>query len=428
MTEPMQPLETPATTKAAPTAAASPRSGLSRRVFLQGTALAGFSAFLAACGISGQATTGPTAGATPGTTEGASIAPTVGPSPTNLTGELNWANWIGYIDVSDDNKTHPTIDKFTKETSIKVNYVEAVDDNETFFARDLKGPLDAGQPTQWDLVVLTDWMIARLARLQWLETINTANTPNFVANLADNYKGRSFDKDTNLAAPWQSGMTGIGFDKKKTGDLTSLNVFWDEKYKGKLTYLTEMRDTVGLAAIKLGFKPEELTQEQFDSSLAEVKKAVDSGLVRQLTGNSYVDVCIAGDAVVAMAWSGDVQGLIVPAQKPTQDWQWGLPTEGGMLWTDNMCIPKGAKNKGQAEAWIDFYYKPENAATIEAYVNYVCPVKGAKEEITKIDPELAANPLIFPPADWVARLHQFRAVTAEEEQSWGEAFSKVIGL
>jgi spermidine/putrescine transport system substrate-binding protein len=407
-------------------ATTAPR-GLTRRVFLQGSALAGFSAFLAACGISGQGSTAPSVAAA---SNGPSLAPTVAPSPTNLTGELNWANWIGYIDVTEDNKTHPTLDKFTKETTIKVNYVEAVDDNETFFARDLKGPLDAGQPTQWDLVVLTDWMIARLARLGWLEEINTANTPNFTANLADNYKARSFDPNTNLAAPWQSGMTGIGFDKKKTGDLTSLNVFWDPKYKGKLTYLTEMRDTVGLAAIKLGYDPGAATfdQAQFDASLAEVKKPIDSGIVRQVTGNYYVDVAVAGDSVVAMAWSGDVQGLIVPDQKPTQDWQWALPTEGGMLWTDNMCMPKGAVNKGQAEAWINFYYDPANAAVIEAWVNYVCPVKGAKEEMIKLDEELGANPLIFPPDDWVARLHQFRAVTAEEEQAWGEAFSKVIGL
>jgi spermidine/putrescine transport system substrate-binding protein len=150
--------------------------------------------------------------------------------------------------------------------------------------------------------------------------------------------------------------------------------------------------------------------------------------VRQLAGNAYVDIATSGDSVLAMAWSGDVQGLIVPAQKADQDWQWALPTEGGMLWTDNMFMPKGVKNKGQAEAWINFYYEPANAAAVEAYVNYVCPVKGAKEEMIKLDKDLGANPLIFPPDDWVARLHQFRAVTAEEEQAWGEAFSKIIGL
>jgi spermidine/putrescine transport system substrate-binding protein len=410
-----------------PEPAKSPR-GLSRRIFLQGSALAGFSAFLAACGISGQSS--PTPGSTAGTSAAASLTPTVGPSPTNLTGTLNWANWIGYIDVSDDNKTHPTLDKFTKETTITVNYQEAVDANETFFTRDLQGPLSANPPlpTQWDLIVVTDWMVARLARLGWLEKINTANTPNFPANLLDQYHGRSFDPDTNLSAPWQSGMTGIGFDKKKTGDLTSLEVFWDPKYKGKLEYQSEMRDTVGLAAIRHGVDPSKITQADFDAAIADIKKAVvDDKLVRAVTGNSYVEDMAAGDALVAMAWSGDVLSLLVPDQTPDQDFQWALPKEGGMLWTDNMCIPLAAKNKGQAEAWINFYYDPVNAATIEDYVNYVCPVKGAQDELLKNDPDVANNPLIFPPADWVTRLRQFRALTADEETAWSKAFDTATG-
>jgi spermidine/putrescine transport system substrate-binding protein len=388
---------------------------LDRRTFLQGSALAGFAAFLAACGTNGT-------GGSP--SPAASVAASAGASPGEVGGTLNFANWIGYIDVSDDNTTHPTLDKFTDETGVTVNYVEAVDDNETFFTRDLNGPLSQNLATQWDIFVVTDWMVARLARLGWLETINTANTPNFPTNLSDQYHGRSFDPDTNLAAPWQSGMTGIGFDKAKTGDLDSLDVFWDETYKGKLTYLTEMRDTVGLAAIKLGFKPEELTEDQFQQALTEVDNAVKAGLVRQLTGNSYIDVMASGDAIVAMAWSGDVSGLLVPDQTPEQDFQWALPKEGGMLWTDNMVMPKGVVNKAQAEAWINFYYDPVNAATVEAYVNYVCPVKGAKELLA----DEADNPLIFPPADYVARLHQFRSVTADEEQAWGEDFSRVLGL
>jgi spermidine/putrescine transport system substrate-binding protein len=129
-----------------------------------------------------------------------------------------------------------------------------------------------------------------------------------------------------------------------------------------------------------------------------------------------------------MAWSGDVLTLLVPEQKPDQDFQWALPKEGGMLWTDNMVIPKGTPNKAQAERWIDFYYEPQNAATIEAYVNYVCPVVGAKEIMLESDAELANNPLIFPPDDWVSRLHIFRATTADEETAWAEAFTKAMGL
>jgi len=408
----------------------APGKQIARRTFLQGTALAGFGAFLAACGASG---TGSSASAAAATTASPSTAASAGASASaaaggKIGGDLNFANWIGYIDISEDGSTYPSLEQFTKDSGVKVNYQEAIDDNEKFFTSDLQGPLSQNLPTAWDIVVVTDWMVARLARLGWLEAIDASATPNFVANLEPQYKGRSFDPNTKFAAPWQSGMTGIGFDKKKTGDLTSLNAFWDAKYKGKLTYLTEMRDTVGLTAIKLGFDPATITKDQFDQSLAEIDKAVKGKLVRQLTGNSYVDVMASGDAIVAMAWSGDVLGLLVPDQKKDQDFQFNVAKEGGMLWTDNMVMPKGVKNKAQAQAFINFYYDPKIAAQVEAYVNYVCPVKGAAEVLKASSPEIASNPLIFPPQDVVARLHQFRALDANEEKDWSAAFSKVLGL
>ena len=413
-----------------------PRSNgdLTRRRFLQGSAMAGVAAFLAACGTKG--TSAPPSVAASAAAESAAVASASAAAPsasvtpsalTNVGGVLNFANWIGYIDIDTKTKKYPTLDKFSKEQGTKVNYVEAIDGNEDFYAK-IQGQLSAGLPTDWDLIVVTDWMVARLVRQGWLEEIDKSQTPNFPANLLDTYIARSFDPDTKFAAPWQSGMTGLGFDKKKTGALDSLDVLFSDQFKGKVTYLTEMRDTVGLSAIRLGSDPGTITQEQFDAALAEVDKAVKAGIVRQVVGNSYVDVMASGDAVLAMAWSGDVLTLLVPDQKPTQDFQWALPKEGGMLWTDNMCMPKGAKNKTQAISFINFYYDPANAATIEAYVNYVCPVKGAKEEMLKIDKSIANNPLIFPPADTLARLKQFRAVTAEEEQSWATAFNAVLGL
>ena len=412
-----------------------PSLSLSRRRFLQGSTLAGVAAFLAACGTKGTASTSPSSVAPSATASSvaasasaaASSEAPVASALTNVGGVLNFANWIGYIDVDASGAKHPTLDKFTKEQGTTVNYVEAIDGNEEFYAK-IQGQLSSGLPTDWDLIVVTDWMVARLVRLNWLEEIDKTQTPNFPANLLESYIGRTFDPDTKFAAPWQSGMTGLGYDKKKTGDLDTLEILFADTYKGKVTYLTEMRDTVGLSAIRLGSDPASLTQEQFDAALAEVDKAVKAGIVRQVVGNSYVDVMASGDAVLAMAWSGDVLTLLVPDQKPTQDFQWALPKEGGMLWTDNMCMPKGAKNKTQAVSFINFYYDPVNAATIEAYVNYVCPVKGAKDEMLKIDKDIANNPLIFPPDATLSRLKQFRAVTAEEEQSWAQAFTKVLGL
>ncbi len=417
-----------------------PAPGVSRRKFLIGGAIAvaavGLGAFLASTSGGGApaasesaaagASSAPPEPSVPASAGASAIASEV--PPPNPTGPLQWANWIGYIDIDEATGTHPTIEKFTKETGIQVNYVESIDGNEEFFTSNLKDPLQAGLPTAWDLIVMTDWMIDRLVRLGWLEALDRDAMPNFVANLLPLYVGRSFDPDTHFAAPWQSGMTGLGFNLKKTGPQDSLEVLFSDQFAKKLTYLTEMRDTVGLSALRLGVDPATITADQFAAALAEVDKAVKAGYVRQVEGNSYVNTMASGDAVMAMAWSGDVLTLLVPDQTKDQDFQWVLAKEGGMLWTDNMAVPKGSPNKVLAQKWIDFYYDPINAATIEAYVNYVCPVKGARDVMLTIDPDLANNPLIFPPPDYVARLHQFRSTTAEEEQAWSEAFTKVMGL
>ncbi len=420
-----------------------PPVGSSRRKFLIGGAVAvaavGVGAFLASTSGGGTTPTpSASAGAGASTPPKPSTAPSAGASAGESaaasaitapeTGVLQVASWIGYMDVDESGTKHPTLDKFSAETGITVNYVEAVDGNEPFFSSNLKGPLDAGLPTAWDAVVLTDWMIARLIRLDWLEVLDRDAMPNFVANLLPIYNARSFDPNTHFAAPWQSGMTGLGFNQKKTGPLTSLAVLFSDQYTGKLTYLDEMRDTVGLSALHLGFDPGTLTEDQFQQSVAQVGNAVKQGWVRQVEGNSYVNTMQAGDAVLAMAWSGDVLTLLVPDQTSSQDFQWVLADEGGMLWTDNVAVPKGSPRRGMAQQFINFYYDPTNAAVLEAYVNYVCPVAGAREVMLTIDADLANNPLIFPPADWFARLHQFRATTAVEEEAWSEAFTKVMGL
>ena len=427
---------------------------ITRRRLLQVSAATGLSAFLAACGTAGTRTAAPSGGApaatgtpgapgTPGATGTAAAAGTPGASAaatpaaaesaaasqapgTPVTGSFKMATWIGYIDIAKKNKkVHPSLDRFSQETGVEVDYQEAVNDNESFFASQLKGPLQSNLDTGWDIVVLTDWMIIRLIKLGWLEAITPgANFPN---NLLDIYKTRDWDPGNQFAAPWQSGMTGIGFDKKKTGQLTSLDVFFDPQYAGKMTYLTEMRDTVGLVALKLGSDPTTLTQEQFDACIATIKQAVSDQLVRQLTGNSYVDDLARGDIILAMAWSGDVLGLLVPDQSKDQDFQWQLADQGGMLWTDNMAIPKGAKNKAQAEVFINWYYIAKNAAQVEAYVNYVCPVAGADAEIAKLDASLSTNTLIFPSADMQAKLHQFVGLDLNVASEWESSFSTAIG-
>ena len=401
--------------------------GMSRRTVLKGTAFAGFGAFLAACGTSGQETTAPSA-APPSSAPADSAAPAESEAPAaseSPSAELNFANWPIYIDTDDNDPTkHKTLEDFTAKYGTVVNYSEVINDNDEFFGT-IQPALQGGQDTGWDLIVHTDWMAARLIRLGWVEQFNLDNMPNKVANMQDVYKGVDFDPTDDHHAPWQSGMTGLGFDSAVTGDLTSLASLFtaDDRWNGKVTYLTEMRDTVGLTMLKQGKDPSAATEADLDAALAEVQTAVDGGIVRGFTGNEYAEDLVSGNVVLAMAWSGDV--IAKQAEKDTLVWQ--LPDEGGMLWTDNMLIPKGAAHKYTAELMIDFVYDPQIAAQIAAWVNYVTPVKGAKEALAADDPELAESPLIFPPDETLANVKIFKSLTEDEESVFNDKFSETTG-
>ncbi len=414
---------------------------ISRRRLLQGGALMGVAAFLAACGTKGTASTpSPSAAATAVPSTGgssapsgavvASVAPTdtpvPTPAPTDAPGAINWANWTYYIDVDPkDQKKHPTLDAFTKSTGLQVKYQEVIDDNETFFGT-IQPQLQAGQDTGWDIITMTDWMAARLIRLGWVQSMNAANMPNFTANLKDTYKGVGWDPDGSHHAPWQSGMTGIGFDPAKTGNVTSLAAYFtpDPRWKGKTELLSEMRDTIGLTMLYLGLDPAQPTRDGCDKCVTALQGAKDAGIIRGLKGNSYAEDLKAGDAVLVMAWSGDMVQVLV--DKPGI--KFNIADEGGMLWTDNSMIPNGAKHKNGAEKLIDWYYIPENAALVEDYVNYICPCKGADVALKKIDPTVASNPLIFPPDSTTAKLHIFGALTEADETYFNQQFAKVLGV
>jgi spermidine/putrescine transport system substrate-binding protein len=407
-------------------------SQLTRRRFVQGTALAGFATFLAACGRAGTSAAPSAAEATaapstaPSAAASASAAPSASAEPTpkpSTSAELNFANWTYYLDFDPKTKKSPTLDQFKAKYGTKVNYQEVIDDNDLFVGT-IKPQLEANQDTGWDLMALTDWMAARLIRLGWVEQMDLGNMPNVVANLQDVYKNVSWDPAGDHHVPWQSGMTGLGFDKSKTGNLTSVNEFYDPKYKGKVDYLTEMRDTIGLTMIKLGLDPSKATKADCDAAIAEIKKAKDAGIIRAFKGNEYAEDLKSGNIVLSMAWSGD----IIQAQPDKPSLAFNVATEGGMLWSDNCLIPKGAKNAYTAQVMIDFCYDPKVAAQIEAAVNYICPVKGAAEVLLAKDPEMAKNPLIFPPADVLARLHIFAGLDEATEKYFNEQFATVTGL
>lgn len=396
---------------------------LTRRRFLQGTTLVGFGAFLAAC--SGGSSPSPTGAASPA--PGDTTPPSTGPQEP--TGPLNFANWDAYIDVEDDGVTSPTLVEFTETYGVEVNYANAqIEDNAGFVAT-IRPQLQAGVDTGWDLIVLTDWMAAKIVEAGWAEKIDEANIPDAVANLRDELKGLPWDPNQEYHYPWQSGATGIGYNSVSTGrELTKVADLFDPAFATKVTLLNEVRDTLSLIHRMLQAQgltsdnpSEELTVEDAQAVVDYVQPFVDSGHIRAFTGNEYLADFGTGTTWAAIVWSGDLASSAGP------DDVFVYPEEGSNIWTDNMLIPKGAKNKYTAELMINWVYDVERAARLANWIYYISPVNGVAEAITELDPEAGDNPLLFPPADVVADQHPLPNWSEADESAILDLFSTLTG-
>ena len=411
---------------------------ITRRTVLAGGALAGVAAFIAACTGGGNATSAPAVSAAPGASEApAASAPPAGesaaPAPSEggvtgpVEGPLNFANWPAYIDLTDDESSSPTLTDFQTLHGIEVNYVEDIQTNEDFFAG-IAQQLIAGLDTGWDLIVLTDYMAARLVRRGWTEEITAANVPTALANVRDELRGLEWDPDMKFHFPWQSGATGVGYNIESTGrDLTSIGDLFDPAFAGKVTLLSGYQDTFSLVSLLLRARgeitnlPQDLTAEDAQKIKDFLQPYVDSGHIRAFTGNEYLRAFNSGDTWAAEVWSGDL------ASSGKKNDRFIYPVEGSIIWTDNMLIPKAAQHRRAAEAMIDFVYDVDNAARLAAWIYYISPVKGVPETIAATDPDLAANPLLFPPADVTANQYPQPDLTDEEDLAFTELMDELEG-
>ena len=312
---------------------------------------------------------------------------------------LNFSNWPFYMDV--DGQRHPTLDQFTEETGIKVNYFEDVNSNDEYFAT-IQGRLAQGQGIGRDIFVATD--NSRFPALYvdqgWVQELDKDLIPNF-ENLIDAQATPPFDPDRTYSLPWLSGMDGIAWNEEITGPVTSITqLFEDSSLKGKVTVFSEMSDTLGLVMLDNDDDPQSVTDEAFDRALARVQAAVDSGQIRRFTGNDYVQPLTNGDLAACIAWSGDIASVV--ADNPNL--KWDIPEKGGIIWTDNMFIPTGG-SVPTASTYMNFVYDPKIAAQVAVGTSYISAVKGVKEEAVKLDPASANNQLIFPDDDTLSRVY-----------------------
>ncbi|MFG3421132.1 extracellular solute-binding protein [Micromonospora sp. NPDC048063] len=338
--------------------------------------------------------------------------------------KLAFSNWPQYMDVDEkDESKRPTLDAFVAQSGIQVAYTEDVNDNNEFFGK-VQNQLAGCQGTGRDVMVLTDWMAARMIRLGWIQKLDKSKLPNVEANLLPSLRNRSFDAENQLAIPWQSGLAGLAYNGKVTKEIRTVDeLLTRPDLKGKVTALSEMRDTMGLLLQSNGHDPANFTGPQFDDALNKLKKAVDSGQIRRFTGNDYAPDLAKGDIAACIGWSGDVIQLGFEDDKV----KFVVPESGVMLWSDNVLVPNKATHKGNAEQIINYYYDPAVAAKLAAFVNYICPVQGAKAEMEKIDPELAANPLIFPDDTMLSKSKVFMALDEKQEREYESKFQQVIG-
>ncbi|MFJ6570937.1 PotD/PotF family extracellular solute-binding protein [Streptomyces sp. NPDC091292] len=338
---------------------------------------------------------------------------------------LNFSNWTEYMDVDDSGRKHPTLDQFRARTGITVKYTEDINDNVEFFGK-IKPQLAAGQDTGRDLINVTDWLAARLIRFGWVQKLDPSNLPHAYANLSQQFRSPDWDPGRAYSYPWTGIPAVIAFNKKALDGetVTSMSDLLDNpKLKGRVGLLSEMRDTMGLTLLDMGKDPGKFTDDDFDAAIARIQKSVDKGQIRRFTGNDYTSDLAKGDLAACAAWAGD----IVQLQADSPDIDFVIPDSGYMIASDNLLVPNKARHKENAERLIDFYYEPKAAAELAAYINYVCPVDGVKEELAKIDQGAADNPLIIPDKEMASKSHAFRSLSSKEETAYEEKFAKLTG-
>jgi len=338
---------------------------------------------------------------------------------------VRWGNWPLYLDVDDSGKKYPTLEAFTKETGIDVKYFEDYNDNDEFFGK-VQAQLKIKKDIGYDLVCPTDWMAGRWIRLGYAQKFDGANIPN-ASNILDTLATPSFDAKREYTLTWQGIMGGFGWNTAKNPKgIRTLDDLFSPANKGKIVVLSEMRDTVGIILLSQGVNLQTVTEDQFMNAVDFLAKKIADGWIRGVKGNEYAEDLTSGDATAVIGWSGD---MFILKSENEGKFDFAVPESGGTISGDNMLIPSTAtaEAKVNAEKLINYYYEPAVAAEVAAYVNYVCPVKGAQAEMEKIDPELAKSEFIFPSEKMMANLSVFRALTPTEESTWTEAFQKAAG-
>ncbi|QWA24390.1 polyamine ABC transporter substrate-binding protein [Streptomyces osmaniensis] len=342
---------------------------------------------------------------------------------------LDWANWPLYIDTDDEDTTRrPTLEAFEKRTGISVDYVEEINDNDEFFGK-ISPALMNHQRTGRDLIVISDWMCARFVRLGWVQELDRARQPNVTEYLDPLLRSPAFDPGRKFTVPWQSGITGIAYNRRRLGrEIRHVSDLWASDLKGRVTLLSGLDEAFALLMQGNGVDITRWTADDFHEVCDQVEEQIGRGQIRRFTGNDYIKDLSSGDVLACQAYSGDV----IQLQADDPDIRFVVPEEGAELWSESLMVPNLARHKANAERLIDYYYEPEVAAELATWVNYVCPVPAARDVLASAEDEetaaLAEDPLIFPDKAMRERLAIARDITSEERVDFARRWNAIAGL
>jgi spermidine/putrescine transport system substrate-binding protein len=401
-------------------------SRFDRRDMLRMIGLAGGASVLAACGgIKAQ-------GGKTDTSKSAVDKYWAKQKPTN---ELVWANWPLYLDTEGKSK-HPTLEAFQKQTGINVKYIEAVQDNGPFFAK-VQPTLSDNQYCGFDLAVITSGIyFNKFKDLGFLVPLDQSKLTNFRKYAGESYTKEAYDPGNVLSIPWQAGFTGIGYNPQKTGrEITSWEDLQDPKFKGHIGMMANNEDLPAIALLAIGVDPQKSTESDWKKAAAWLMKM--KPLVRNFYSQNYINGLATGDVWISMAWSGDIFQQNLSGKAIGSQLKFVIPEEGGLLWTDNFVILKGAKNPVSAMQLMDYYYQPKVAAPVTEYVNYISPVPDA-QPIVKADAakakgddksyleQVATSYATFPDASTYAKTHSyFTPKPGSQMNTWNSIFEPV---
>ena len=415
---------------------ASSQRGLSRRQLLRsagtGAGALGIGAFLAACGVKGATTSS-------GSTPAGGVGTAAWWAKQKLHHTVNFANWPYYLDVLKGK--HLSLEHFTQQTGIQVTYTEPISDNNAFYAK-IRPSLSAKQPTGYDIIVMTNNSppLGYLMNFGWLVPLDRSMMTNFNKYAGPLIKNPSWDPGNKYTMAWQSGWTAIGYNSSIIKDPgTSVDVLFDKKYSGKIGMMSDPQELGSVGLLAIGVEPATSKESDWAKAAKKLKQQKSDGLVRAYYDQSYIDHLKNGDIVVSQVWSGDI--FQADLNSKYRDLKLLVPSEGGMLWTDNMCIPMDAQNPKDAMTLMDFYYNPQVQAVVEYYNDYICPVPAAKtvlqspsgwaqQALTKMKPEIglptsttANAPTVFPTAQYIKNSRSYYQYKSQEElTAWNNLF------